>query len=789
MTKNDNDYELNDDEEEYDYEAPPSIPSFLESSSAGSNLNRGQLEGLTVAQLRQQLRLRGQKVSGRKVQLIDRLMLFNNVSNTQNNGNKHLNATMGIEDGSVRKTKTSHDSTMDAQTLSEQDSSSSSSHQQQKISKAREFAQSRGKELIDVSAYMDQDDKGKAYRSSRPDLESNMNEINLDKVEVEISNNKGDNDEDEISSNKDDEDKSSSSSSPETWGEEARIVADYEGRSVIVDNLSRTETEFIGSNRTRVKAYVVASREALTPYLMGGNRGIQNHNNNTTSSLYTKYDVLSKSYAEVRKTQERREEETKRSNNYSRRNEDINVGEDKDDEEGHYSNVLERDYGDYGPYGTTGAQVSAKEIRGVLFLSDVRGPFHPDNMAFADRIAFECQPAVVFAPDMFRGDPWNLDDDGDDIDNNNGRTYEKWRNEACNEARVNIDVRAAAETMREQYGVSSVAVFGMCFGGGRALEAAAGRCFGSKNNGYGEEDITGLSGPPRVKPSACIAWYPTRYDAESLFGKNGRKDSNNSNDETKYNTAVMSIFAGDDDLPGATRDDATKLKNLLGDDPRIKDHMVKIFPGQPHGFAHMGISKENLQNENDEDMDPFLEEEFGGSPSIGSVGRSGDGEVAYLLSTAWMETYSRVFLPTIGPAVRDGDPPMSSYDYDNNDDPDDTNQQIDRWTSLEMVDLTNSKSRNVRQEIEEALEAHQDVELELERMHPDNFKMPVDELEDTDNTLMDILESTRPLGLSPDDSPEDFLEKLEEALERGLDLDTLPGFGEIPLDSSGQAYW
>ena len=35
-----------------------------------------------------------------------------------------------------------------------------------------------------------------------------------------------------------------------------------------------------------------------------------------------------------------------------------------------------------------------------------------------------------------------------------------------------VDIRAAAVALREQYGVRSVSIFGTCFGGGRALEAA-----------------------------------------------------------------------------------------------------------------------------------------------------------------------------------------------------------------------------------------------------------------------------------------------------------------------------
>ena len=125
----------------------------------------------------------------------------------------------------------------------------------------------------------------------------------------------------------------------------------------------------------------------------------------------------------------------------------------------------------------TGASVSAAEVSGVLLLSDVRGPFSDDNRALADKIAFECQPVVVMCPDVFRGTPWvpvDLKDrKKDDERDAEGRTYEEWRS-LHDDYRVNVDVRAAAATLRERYGVTSVAVFGTCYGGGRALETAAG---------------------------------------------------------------------------------------------------------------------------------------------------------------------------------------------------------------------------------------------------------------------------------------------------------------------------
>ena len=51
------------------------------------------------------------------------------------------------------------------------------------------------------------------------------------------------------------------------------------------------------------------------------------------------------------------------------------------------------------------------------------------------------------------------------------------------------------------------------------------------------------------------------------------------------------MHSGKDVIPGATSDDAGKLKDLLDDDPRVKDTMVKVFPDLDHGFAHIGLSE------------------------------------------------------------------------------------------------------------------------------------------------------------------------------------------------------
>lgn len=167
-----------------------------------------------------------------------------------------------------------------------------------------------------------------------------------------------------------------------------------------------------------------------------------------------------------------------------------------------------------------------------------------------------------------------------------------------------------------------------------------------------------------------------------------------------------------------------------------------------------------MSNRDNEIKDEFVDGEFGGSPSFSM--QSGDAEVAWLLSSAWLETYGRLFLPTSGEAVKENE----------------------TWSELEMPDLSETHTRNIRDEIEEAIGAHEDAEVDLERMHPDNFNSPFDDL---DTQAL----KTQPFGVSLEDSPDTFLDKLEAAIDRD-DVDFLPGFGEIPLDESsdlGKAYW
>ncbi|KAG7374077.1 dienelactone hydrolase family protein [Nitzschia inconspicua] len=547
------------------------------------------LQDLTIPQLKQQLRLRGLKVTGKKQDLIDRLLQKQNFVDRQ-----QLEREVGPPGSSP---PTSQQSPKDEP------------------------------EFIDVTAYLDEEDRSKSVKSSIP-------------------------------SSKDD-DENPPLSNTEVWGTDAKIVDDYEGRSPVVDGLSRTVIEFRGSNQTMVQAFVVASRDAMKPFLQGGrNRTIGN---------------LDDPEATLREIQMKREMAEKRPVKF-----EDEIGEEEGDEPGYYKDALHRDYSDWGKYSVTGAQLSAQEVQGVLVLSDVYGPFTDATKMLAEKIAFECQPVVCMVPDLFRRNPWKEDPSTPGF-NEMGQDYEEWR-ATHPDIRVSIDIRAAAAVLREQYGVSSVVVWGTCYGGGRALEAAAG-----------------------YFPRGVV--HDVNGATELLFTQ-----------EKNRNFAVMGVFAGMDKLSGATPDDAKELKKLLAEDERVKDYIIKVFPGQDHGFAHISLGRNHEQS----DLDRFVDDEFGGAGRISL--HDGDAEVACLLSTAFMETYSRKFLPTTGdPISRDED--ASDWNED-----------------LNMKDLSEYKYKDVRQEIEDSLTNFKEMPLGGRMIDPSNES--------------EVLKALR--AMEPENQPEQF---------------------------------
>jgi hypothetical protein len=227
--------------------------------------------------------------------------------------------------------------------------------------------------------------------------------------------------------------------------------------------------------------------------------------------------------------------------------------------------------------------------------------------------------------------------------------------------------------------------------------------------------------------------------------------------------AVLAIFAQDDNLPGATPEDATLLKDCLDEDPRIKDFMVKVFPDQTHGFAHL-----TMKVEGQEETDRFLGENFG---TIKPLSVGGDAEVACLLSTAWVETYTRVFLPTVGTPVR--------FDAD------------ERWSTstLEMQGYPQKERRDVRSELEEAIANYEDVDIDLRRMSQSVSPLQdgpgTDKLEDIEEERERIRqEILDKYNISEDDDEETFERKFQQAREDGA-------LNALLLDAymDGEAYW
>lgn len=552
------------------------------------------LRSLTVLQLKQQLRLRGYKLSGRKSDLIERL----------------LNRRSGNVEGPPE--------VLSAQEAADQ------------VSEARAFSEKEGKELIDVTAYLDEDDQGKATKSLASAVSPPEDDFDTDE-----------------------------STTTEVWGAEARLMVpeDDPNKRLVIDSLSRTVLEFKGSNQTYVQAVVVATRDALKPYLAGG------YTNRTAATPVT---TATATEQRLRELQWKREKEAATPVRFGDTD-----GLDEGDETGIFENVLHREVSDWGKYTVTGAQLSAQEVQGVLLLTDVYGAFLADTTALAEKIAFECQPVIVMIPDLFRGSPWvgSLD-----RTNPQGQTYEQWR-ATHDDLRVSVDIRAAAACLRETYGVSSVVVWGLCYGGGRALEAAA---------GWYESihDVDGTTiGPPPVEPMVAVVWYPTRYNARALFGKQHRGRNLSVLNGDKRKLAVIAVFAGNDLTSGATQKDAATLKQLLEEDDRVVDHMVKVFQGQEHGFAHIGLG---LPQQYSDELQRFSEEEFGGAGKL--VTADGEAEVACLLSTAFMETYSRVFLPTVGAPIS-------------------VDEQEKGWgRELFIKDLRKASTRNIRDEINEAID-------------------------------------------------------------------------------------
>ena len=152
-------------------------------------ISKEEIELLTVPQLKQQLRLRGLKVSGKKQDLLNRLLDSFNM--------KWEQPSMGDDRKGL-----DNDSEVSHPEVVANNGSKAPSKSPEKIdgknnkkTKAQQFAEEHGKEFIDVTAYVDEEDEGKDVKSSIPTSAE--------------------------------EEDNPQSENPEVWGSEAKIVDDY----------------------------------------------------------------------------------------------------------------------------------------------------------------------------------------------------------------------------------------------------------------------------------------------------------------------------------------------------------------------------------------------------------------------------------------------------------------------------------------------------------------------------------------------------------------------------------
>uniref|UniRef100_A0A7S1TW15 Dienelactone hydrolase domain-containing protein n=1 Tax=Phaeomonas parva TaxID=124430 RepID=A0A7S1TW15_9STRA len=189
--------------------------------------------------------------------------------------------------------------------------------------------------------------------------------------------------------------------------------------------------------------------------------------------------------------------------------------------------------------------------------------------------------------------------------------------------------------------------------------------------------------------TAAAVFYPARYDAGLL--------------ET-IRTPICAVFGEDDEIAGAAAGDRDAVSAALRGNAEVSDFHVHVAAGEGHGFAHRGlhlvdgvarfnaaaeglgvsparkskVPSAGLEQDYPVDMadraaaaaaaEPVEDDEWGdfgkrrpdrNEKTTTAFGRSvieksrEASEAAFMVATAWLDTYMRVVLPTTGVRSRD----------------------------------------------------------------------------------------------------------------------------------------
>ena len=203
----------------------------------------------------------------------------------------------------------------------------------------------------------------------------------------------------------------------------------------------------------------------------------------------------------------------------------------------------------------------------VLVFTDVYGVRDDHNRAWIGAFA-ETSGLPVFAPDLFRGVPWNESKFGGDT---SSPQYEAWRSEHYVPGRVLCDMADAAQFALSSLcaGKQKLAAVGFCFGGGRLLEAIAGD--------------TSSSNRLWSRLAAAVAFYPTRL-ADTASVRTGLAAS----------AVPILIVQGDlDPISPSSLASAVGCPRSASPIPADCLRASLLFEGRQHGFVHRECNSKN----------------------------------------------------------------------------------------------------------------------------------------------------------------------------------------------------